>query len=184
MSITTCLICACVALLILVVYNTAAIIQFGPLASLSNTYYYYENKKKGLGWLFRVMMWTMAGTLLPAALELSDAVSSWSTNFTFLIFFGIAAIAFVGAAPDFRSSKLENAVHMSSAGIAAAACLLWCAIVCWKLMYIIPIWLVVCWGIAFLSKTNKSMRDWWWEMVAFGATYTTIIVQSILLLNA
>ena len=155
MSITTCLICACVALLILVVYNAAAIIQFGPLASLSNTYYYYENKKKGLGWLFRVMMWTMAGTLLPAALELSDAVSSWSNNFTFLIFFGIAA----------------------------AACLLWCAIVCWKLMYIIPIWLVVCWGIAFLSKTNKSMRDWWWEMVAFGATYTTIIVQSILLLN-
>ena len=182
MSITTCLICACVALFIFVAYNVAAIIQFGELSSLSNTYYYYENKKKGLGWLFRIMMYIMSFTLLPAALELSDAVSSWSHYCTFLIFIGIAAIAFVGTAPDFRSSKLESAVHMSSAGIAAAACLLWCAIVCWKIMYIIPIWLVLCWGLAFATKTNKSMRDWWWEMVAFGATYTTIIVQCILLL--
>ena len=128
------------------------------------------------------MMFTVALTLMPAWLEITEVISTWSHNLTVLPFFGAAMIAFVGAAPAFRSCELESKVHTISATAAAVFSLLWCAVVCYKIAYIIPISAVIVWCIAFATKTQKTAQTYWWEMVAFLATFTTIVTECIILL--
>jgi hypothetical protein len=130
--------------------------------------------------VFPAMMGTMAFTLLPAWLELGEVISSWSTYLNPLAFFACAAIAFVGAAPAFRSNKLEGTVHEVAAKVAAACAVSWCLVVCWKIMYV-PLGVAgLIAAIGALTKTWKSASVYWLEMMAFGATFVTVIVELIL----
>lgn len=182
MNILTCLILASIAIGIFVIYNAVAISFFGIPKSLSETFYLYQNKKSGIGYIFTGMMFILALLLMPAWLEITEVISSWSHNLTVLPFFGAAMIAFVGAAPAFRSCELESKVHIISATAAAVFSLLWCAVVCYKVAYIIPISAIMVWVTAFLTKTHKTAKTYWWEMVAFLATFATIITECIILL--
>lgn len=170
-----------ISLVIFLIYNIAALVQFGVPSSLSNTYYLYEAKKKNLGLLFPTMMWSMGFTLLPAWLELGEVVSHWSTHLNALAFFACAAIVFVGTSPAFRNNKLEGVVHSIAAKVAAAAALTWCLIVCWKIMYV-PFGVAgIIALVAWLSKTFKSGLVYWLEMMAFGATFATVITQLLII---
>lgn len=170
-----------VSLLIFVTYNAVAISMFGVPYSLSDTYYLFDNKRKGAGYAFTAMMWSMAISLLIAVLPLSDVISDWSNYLTWMIFFGVTAILFVGAAPQFKQyHQMDSVVHTVAAGIAAALCLLWCVIVCWKIAYILPIWMAIVAVAAFTTHTAKTCKVYWLEMVAFGTTFTTILVETIL----
>ena len=181
------LILALVALLIFVIYNVVAIKIFGMPTSLSDTFYLYQSKKKGLGYIFSVMMYLMAGFLMPAWLSITDAMPGWEHNFTFLAFFAAAMIMFVGTAPAFRNVGIEHHVHMVCAKACAVFALAWCAVVCWKVMYIIPISVGLAWLIGWLLRnhTNEN-RDWKrcsdyiWEIAAFIATFATVITQAII----
>lgn len=171
-----------ISLALFISYNIASLHFFGVPSSLSNTYYLYEARKKHLGMVFPAMMASMAFTLLPAWLELGEIVSLWSAYLNPLAFLACAAILFVGGAPAFRSNKLEGTVHEVAAKIAAAAALIWCLVVCWKIMYVplgVAGLIALC---AWLSKTLKPGLVYWLEMMAFGATFATVIVQLILLL--
>ena len=170
------------AITIFIVYNGIAIAKFGIPKSLSDTFYYYQGTKKGLGYIFTAMMFSMAGLLMPAWITISDSMPGWEHNFTFLAFFAAAAIAFVGAAPAFKNMGIERKVHMIAAKSSAVFAMLWCAVVCWRIMYIIPISIGVIWLTAWLTKTYKSCSDYWWEMAAFLATFTTILIQCLILL--
>lgn len=178
-----------VSLCIFTVYNTVAIGIFGMSTSLSDTLYLYQSKKKGLGYIFSAMMYTMAGTLMTAWLAISDAMPGWERNLTFLAFFAAAAIMFVGTAPAFRNIGLENKVHMIAAKSCAVFAIAWCAIVRWRIMYIIPIAIGLAWLIGWLLRnhTNEN-RDWKrcsdyiWELAAFIATFATVITQCNILM--
>jgi hypothetical protein len=176
------LILALVAISIFVIYNAVAIHFFGIPKSLSETFYLYQNKRSGLGYIFTGMMFTVALTLMPAWIEITEVISTWSHYLTVLPFLGAGMIAFVGAAPAFRSCELESKVHTISATAAAVFSLLWCAVVCYKIAYIIPISAVIVWSTAFATKTQKKAQTYWWEMVAFLATFTTIVTECIILL--
>lgn len=130
--------------------------------------------------VFPAMMGTMGFTLLPAWLELGEIISPWSTNLNVLAFFACAAICFVGAAPAFRSNKLEGTVHTAAALTAAAASLAWCLIVCWQIMYVPILAAGLVALAAWLSKTFKSGLTYWLEMMAFGATFATVIVELLM----
>lgn len=176
------LIFSLVAITIFVVYNIVALCVLGMPRSLSETFYLYNAKKPKLGYIFTAMMFVVGLLLMPAWLNITEVVSEWSHHLTVLPFLAAGSILFVGAAPAYRDCKLENKVHMVSAALAAVFSLLWCAVVCYKIAWIIPISLVLCWGIAFATKTNKTGRDWWWEMVAFLATFATIVTECVMLL--
>ena len=170
------------AVLLFAVYNYAAIHIFGIPSSLSETFYLYQKEQAGLGYLFTAMMFCMVLLLLPAWLTISDAAGGWEKNFTFLAFLAAGSIAFVGAAPAFRGCVLESKVHGIAAKCAAAFSLIWCAVVCWRIAYIIPIAAAVVWATAFATKTAKSCSVYWWEMCAFVATFATIITGCIRLM--
>ena len=173
----TLLILVLVSLGIFLTYNAVALKKFGVPSSLSNTFYLWNGVKKNLGYIFTGMMFSMAFTLLPAWLELGEVVSSWSSYLNVLAFLGCASIAFVGAAPAFRGNKLEGTVHEVAAKLAAAASLAWCLVVCWQIMYvpIIAAGLVALGGV--FTKTWKNASVYWLEMMAFGATFITVIVE-------
>ena len=129
-------------------------------------------------------MFAMAFCLMPGWLEITEIITPWSQYLTVLPFFAAASIAFVGAAPAFRDCKLESKVHTVSAVLAAIFSLLWCCVVCYQIAWIIvPLSLIVVWATAFISKTNKIASTYWWEMVAFLATFVTIITECIILMQ-
>lgn len=169
-----------ISFLLFLAYNIGIVSKFGIPPSLSQSYYLLNGVKKNLGFLFTGMMFTMAFTLVPAWLELGEVISSWSSNLNPLAFFTCAAISFVGAAPAFKSNKLEGTVHKVAAIVAAACSMIWCLVVCWKVMYI-PLGVAGLIAVAgAITKTWKSAAVYWLEMMAFGATFATVIVELIL----
>ena len=185
---TVYLILAITACLIFTIYNVVSICIFGMPSSLSDTYYLFESKKKNLGWVFTAMMWSMAGFLMPGWLGISDAIGFWESNFTALAFFAACAIFFVGCAPKFREVGIENKVHMISAKLCACFAIGWCAIDCWKIMYIVPISIGLAWLIGWLLRNHtnngrnwKKCSDYIWELSAFIATFATIITECLIL---
>jgi hypothetical protein len=171
-----------ISFLLFLAYNISIVSKFGIPPSLSQSYYLLNGVKKNLGFLFTGIMLTMAFTLLPAWLELGEIISSWSSNLNPLAFFTCAAIAFVGAAPAFRANKLEGTVHKVAAIVAAACSMIWCLVVCWKIMYV-PLGVAgLIAAVGAITKTWKSASVYWLEMMAFGATFATVITQLLILL--
>jgi hypothetical protein len=161
------------AFVIYFVYNAVALSIFGVPKSLSMTFYLYKEKKNWLCILFPMMMVTMAGSLLPAWLEISEG-----SNLQFMSFLAAAGILFTGSAPAFKSSDLENTVHMTSAIVAAIFALLWVAFV-GHLWYVILIWFIAIAVVAFLTKTVKSSYIYWLETVAFMSTFTAVFAYFV-----
>lgn len=181
------LITVCVAFLIFIIYNVALFIQFGIPKSLSDSFYLYKDKcykskYNHLGYIFTVFMFLMAMMLMPGWLEISDMWSEWSMHLTFLAFFTAGAICFVGAAPAFRDNEMEGKVHSISAKICAATALLWCFIVCWNIAYVPAIGAIIPAIVGVCTKTWKTAQVYWLEMMAFGATFATIITAAAILL--
>ena len=170
------LILTCLSFLSFIVYNSVAIGLFGIPGSMSKTYYLYEEKKKGLGWLFTGFMLLMGMTMMPGWIEISNAKGPWESYLTFLAFIAAAMIVFVGFAPRYREN-LEGSVHMISAKICAAAALIWDFVVCWEIWYVPICGAVIPAIVATATKTWKSGRDYWLEMIAFDATFATIITE-------
>ena len=161
-----------IATTVFVAYNAVSLALFGIPESLSMTYYLYK-EKCNKGWLFCLMMYAVVALMMPAWITMSEG-----SNFQFLAFLAPAAIAFVGTAPAFLSSDIENKVHSIAALIAAACSLLWVILVTpywWTILVFLGL---VALG-AFLTKTYKTSYVYWLEMVAFGATFTSTIVFSL-----
>ena len=176
------LITVCVAFLLFIVYNLVVIRLFGIPKSLSESFYLYDNKKKHLGYIFTLFMFAMAFCLMPGWIEISEVWSSWSHHLTFLAFLTAAAICFVGAAPAFRANKLEGTVHSVAAKFCAATALAWCFVVCWNIAYVPAIGAAIPAVYGWVSKTWKTAQVYWLEMMAFGATFATIITAAAILL--
>lgn len=181
------LITVCVAFLLFISYNLVVFRLFGVPKSLSESFYLYKNKcykseYNHLGYIFTGFMFLMSMCLMPAWLEISDMWSSWSTNFTFLAFFAAASIAFVGAAPAFRKTKMEGTVHEVAAKVAAAASLIWCFVICYNIAYVPVIGAAIPAIGGWITKTWKTAQVYWLEMMAFGATFATVITAASILL--
>lgn len=164
------------------VYNGVAIGLFGVPTSLSDTYYLYESKKQGLGWLFTGFMWFLGFTMTPAWIVISEMRGVWMSYFTFLAFIAAACILFVGAAPKFRDRyNIERDVHMWGAKICAACALLWCFIVCWNIWYVPLVAIAIPAIAATATKSWNNCYTYWLEMMAFVATFATIITEACIL---
>lgn len=161
-----------IATTIFVAYNAVAIAFFGIPESLSMTYYLYK-ERFNKGFLFPAMMYLVVAFMMPAWITMSEG-----SNFQFLAFLAPAAIAFVGTAPAFLSSDLENKVHSIAALIAAACSLLWVILVT-PYWWIILVWVGIIIALSFFTKSVKTSYIYWLERVAFESTFTAAIMYSI-----
>lgn len=165
------------SLIIFIVYNAIMNYKFDVNKSLSATYYSLPLKWR---WVFTLFMWATALLLMPAWIEVATSFSDWRVHLTFLAFFTCALICFVGAAPNFRAFEMESKVHTISATAAAVTALLWCFICCWNIMYVPIAAVLIVLGISLYQKTFKSSKVYWLEMMAFGATYSSVLVSTLL----
>jgi len=166
------------AVSIFTIYLAVSLITFRTIPpSLSATYYLWEEKKKGLGFLFMGAMAATAFLLLPVMIELGEG-----SNWGFLGFFAPVGLLFVAAAPRFKSS--EYTVHATAAVICGIAAILWCILTV-HLWWVIPsvlladiIWFFCAQGRqnsptgAFFSET----MTFWIEMEAFYSTFVALII--------
>ena len=129
----------------------------------------WEGISDKLFFAFPLMMFLMAGMLMPAWIEMSEG-----NPFQFLSFLAAAGIIFVGAAPSFKRSDLENSVHQWSAYLAAAFAILWIVLVP-HLWYIVAIVLTLHIVVAICTKTVKTSYIYWLESVAFISTFISIV---------
>lgn len=152
-------------------YNAICLALFGIPRSLSDTYYLWR-ARNGKGWYFSLMMYAVVALMMPAWITMSEG-----SDFQFLAFLAPAAIAFVGTAPRFKDTELENHVHMTSAYLAAAFALAWVALVT-PYWWMILIWFGLISGILTITKTYSCIT-YWLETIAFGSTFTATIIYSI-----
>lgn len=153
-------------------YNAISLALFGIPKSLSDTYYLWK-ARNGKGWYFSLMMYAVVALMMPAWITISEG-----SDFQFLAFLAPAAIAFVGTAPRFKDTNLENHVHMTSAYLAAAFALAWVALVT-PYWWVILIWLCSITCLAVLTSSYKACLVYWLETIAFGATFTSTMLYSI-----
>lgn len=161
--------CLSKAIFMFIIYNAVALLLFGVPKSLSMTYYLFKDRVETLKWLFPSMMTLLTVFLMPCWLEISEG-----SPFQFTAFLSAAGVLFVGAAPAFKSSSLENMVHQVSAYICAAAAIAWICLVT-PYWWIILIVLAVIALLAYVTKTIKSSYIYWLEMVAFISTFISIV---------
>lgn len=161
-----------IATTVFVAYNAVVIAFFGIPESLSMTYYLYK-ERFNKGFLFPAMMYLVVAFMMPAWITMSEG-----SDFQFLAFLAPAAIAFVGTAPAFLSSDLENKVHSIAALIAAACSLLWVILVT-PYWWIILVWVGIITALAFFTKSVNTSYIYWLERVAFESTFTAAIMYSL-----
>lgn len=162
--------CLSKAIFMFLIYNAVALLLFGVPKSLSMTYYLFKDRVETLRFLFPAMMTMLTVFLMPCWLEISEG-----SPFQFTAFLSAAGVLFVGAAPAFKSSSLENAVHQWSAYICAAAAIAWICLVT-PYWWIILIVLGIIALLAIVTKTVKSSYIYWLEMVAFISTFISIVI--------
>lgn len=158
-----------IAFIIYLMYNGVSIHLFGIPKSLSETYYLYNDKKRGLRVLFPIVMILSAFLLLPSWLEITVG-----NPLQFLSFLTAGSIMFTGASPAFKKNTMDFKVHAISALSSALCSVLWIIFGSGS-WYFIPIWLLVIGLIAILTKTIKSSYVYWLETAAFLSTFTSII---------
>ena len=160
------------AVTIFAIYNVVAIGLFGVPHSLSMTYYLYKNNYNK-GWLFPLMMTIVVALLLPSWITISEG-----STYQFLSFLAPASLMFVAAAPAFLNDGMESIVHSGAAYFAAACSLLWIILVT-PYWWTILLWAVVISITAVCSKTVKSSKIYWLELIAFVATLESILLWVI-----
>ena len=161
--------CVSKAMFLYFIYNAVVLLLFGAPKSLSMTYYLFKERSESLRFLFPAMMTMLAVFMMPCWLEMSEG-----SPFQFTAFLSAAGVLFVGAAPAFKSSSLENAVHQVSAYLCALFAMLWICLVT-PYWYIILIVLAAVSAIAISTKTVKSSYIYWLETVAFVSTFISMI---------
>ena len=161
-----------IATIVYVAYNAISLANFGIPQSLSMTYYLLK-EKANIGYLFCIMMYAVVALMMPAWISMSEG-----SDFQFLAFLAPAAIAFVGTAPAFLGSELENRVHSVSAVVAAVCSLAWVVLVT-PYWWIIVVWLGLVAIAAILTSSYKAALVYWLETIAFGATFTATIIYSM-----
>lgn len=162
-----------IATIIFVVYNIPTLIAFDIPKSLSMTYYHWKEHNSKLRFAFPIMMYAVVAFMMPAWITMSEG-----SPFQFLAFLAPASILFVGTAPAFLSSNLENMVHQVSAYLAAAFSILWICLVT-PYWWILLIWLGLVALASILTSSYKTSYIYWLELVAFGATFTSTILYSL-----
>lgn len=161
--------CLSKAIFLYFIYNVVALLLFGVPKSLSMTYYLFKERANVLKCLFPCMMTMLTIMLMPCWIQISEG-----SPFQFMSFLSAAGILFVGAAPAFLESSLENMVHQVSAYLCAAFAMLWIVLVT-PYWYIILIVLAVVAIVAFVTKTWKTGYIYWLETVAFVSTFISIV---------
>ena len=152
-----------ISLTVFLAYIFTSILLFGVPRSLSQTYYLFERRKKGLGAMFTLFMWMTGFPLLIAWIDVLQ--NDWD----FLPFVAVASLMFVGTATAYRV-PMTREVHLLSALLSALSSVLW-SVIYGSVGHLIIIILLT----LIIVMYNNRNRVFWLEMGAFINIYFQIL---------
>ena len=165
-----------IALALFILYVGVAISNFGIPKSISNTYYLYEEKAKGLGYLFTAFLWIEAFLIVSVMIDMGDG-SPWQ----FVGFLCPSGLAFCGCAVlSENKGTLEGHVHYFGAYLGAIAGVVWCCIfidaksVLTELLGLSGLFV----GCALRTQTLRSSFTFWLELAVFGTIILCITANA------
>lgn len=152
-------------------YNIFIISKFGVPESLSDSFYLLNDIKKGLGYVFSIVLFSSVFTLLPVFMSVDS-----NTTFDFLKFFCAALLAFVGAAPAFKG--IDKDFHFKFAILCAVSGFLWIILATpyWYVLLISAILMII----TMLLTNTKYALVYWLEMIMFTSVYSVVALYTIL----
>lgn len=143
--------------------------KFPP--SLSYTYYWLDEKKRGLGYIFTGMMFICAFGIIPAWIEAT------SDYWRFLPFLAVVGIGLVASAPFYRDKGMAEKIHVLGADLAALMSFLWALSAGFWWVWLVAVAVVGL--VAYYTRTAKSSKTWHLEMIAFAATFASLALYYI-----
>lgn len=163
------------AIAIFVTYIAIAIKLFGIPASISNTYYLYEERHKNLGYIFTAFMLSVAFLMVNPMVYLGT-FESWQL----LGFVCPSGIALCGSAPFFNSGKDEKIVHCVGAITGVVSGLAWCFCLDTKTSIYVTsamVGLSIFGGVA--TETEDTCKTFWLEIAGFGTIAMVLFLETI-----
>lgn len=138
--------------------------------SLSDTYYMLEQRSKGSGAWFTLMMFAVSVLVLIPMMDVTP------DPYRICAFLPPTGIAFVGAAPQFKDSFVSK-THVVAAVVAAVFGIAWTVLLtpCWGA---VPFCLLMAFLFARRSDTLRSCKTFWLEMVAFGSVFIALLYMT------
>jgi lysylphosphatidylglycerol synthetase-like protein (DUF2156 family) len=182
---------ACIGFVVYWVYTGVVFKFFGIPESYSNTFYLWNEKVNGLGWIFPAVCVLTVAMVMPGWLEVSDILNS---NLSVLCFFGGGGLLFVAAAPFFKEYTYDTGrplidllmrhlhgqglVHMIGALLAMICTTVWCALN--------PLWWIEVMVLAVTIVAMLVTRSWksvtfWVELFVFNTIYLTVLTYYCIL---
>ncbi len=149
-------------------YATWYVIAHGVPTSWSDTFYRLQefSGKKNMGYILTGVLWVMAMAMIPITVE--------KHPFMFLV---LCLIMFIGAAPAFKSSSLENFVHMfGSIGSVLVSIVAFALLYQW---YILATTLLLFVALTYKGTTIKNPTTWIESVVIFSG-HIIILFKDVL----
>lgn len=146
------------SMVILFGYLAFVVAKFGIPKSISDTYYLLGKQ----GWMFQLALAATAFCVVPSLIDAS------TENTKFLAFLACAGLAFVAAAPLFKT-ELEGKVHFTSAYICCGSLALWQV---FNTSCLVP---VVCLALVAIPMLKDKKYMWWLEIATIASTYVSLI---------
>ena len=153
------------SLTVFAAYLIYALNKIGRVPSSFSATYYLLGRT---GMLFTPVMFAMALLILPGIIEVTP------DNWRFVAFLCPAAIAFVGAAPEFKITFALK-VHQTAALLAAVLGILW-------VLFLSGYWwtvilsVIICCFLAHETRTVDDCKVFWLEMMAFSSVYASLLL--------
>jgi len=156
--------CFILSLTVFGVYFMFIYWRYGIQSSISTSYYAIWKRNKddhpNRRWLFTAALWGFAFPIAVVGVEQHP-----------LFFLAAALIMFTGAAPAFKSSKLQNTVHMVGAiGGILTAIVAFSLLGQWWLVGLIGIPIII------VSAIRVENTTWWVETIAFIGTWLGLLL--------
>jgi hypothetical protein len=158
-----------ISLAVYITYKISVIRLFGVPASVSETFYLFNDKKNNLGYLFTLWCYLIGISVMIVMTDCSEG-----TWYQFLSFLSGGALCFVGTAPLFKGH--EKVIHYVSASVCAVSALAWMFLDgCW----IIPFGMILIY-LLFSEASGKGRLIFYLESGVFEATYTVLLMKLFL----
>lgn len=154
-----------ISLLLIILYVSYIIVNYGIPHSLSETYYSLSQR-----WIFSAILVASTALMLPIVLPM---------EYAFLMFIALSGVLFVANTPNYREDSLVDSVHTSSAIIALISSQIWVGLYSpLTLLW----WILILVYAIYQYKVTKSIKGifdsnikFWAELIMLFTVYSVLL---------
>lgn len=161
-------------------YLVCVLKTFGIPINLSITYYHYERRHKGMGFLFPALLVFLCSTALPIWISTTHRVSLSGIHLLLYPIVTLICLLLVAASARYKRRPKLIYFHYSCAIVAAICAVAWIFLFAYKIVYVGLGILFILLLVGLKTKTLKRCTLFWLELAAFYAILFTLLVIHII----